>query len=114
MNESVRITNELDAVAAVIDASQGLVSDGKVIDLAGLDQRVDKLCADIAAQPGAQNHDLKGRLIAMIESLDRLVASLEGQHKELSEALRDLSDRQRALTAYGTGAGRSAARDRRK
>ena len=114
MSESERITKELDAITVIIDASQGLLDDGKVIDLAGLDKRVDKLCADIAAQPAANSRGLKDRLILMIESLDRLVASLDVQHKELGAALKDVTDRQRAVTAYGPGTVASRARDPEK
>ena len=66
MSESERITKELDAIAVIVDASQGLVADGKVIDLAGLDERVDTF----AAQPTASSRGLKDRLILMIEGLD--------------------------------------------
>ena len=111
MSESERITQELDAIAVIVDASQGLVADGKVIDLAGLDERVDTLCADIAAQPVASSRGLKNRLILMIEGLDRLVASLNVQHKDLGAALKDVADRQRAVTAYGPGAAAPRERD---
>ncbi len=95
------IENGLAEAATAIARARDLLSSGTMVDLAGLDSCVAKLCDAIADLPKDQCEDYKSRLVGLIDDLNSLVESLSAQHKELSSALKNVSSRHRATAAYG-------------
>ncbi len=109
MNQTSQVENDLtDAETAVVKA-RDLLAAGNLIDLAGLDEGVAKLCDDMAGLPAAQRQTYKFRLVALIDNLNALVDALSAQHSELRTTLKDLSSRQRAASAYGRAPGQGDA-----
>lgn len=103
MSERERIEEELSAVAGIIDTSCVAVKRGEDIKLAGLDGRVDTICADISKLPDDVAKELKPRMVSMIDGLEKLVQSLTEQHGNLKTALNAVNSRKQATLAYGAG-----------
>lgn len=109
MSPPSQVETDLSDAAAAIAKARDLLAGDRLIDLAGLDGCVAKLCEDIAMLPEDQRHTVKPLLVGLIDNLNGLVESLSSQHNELSSALKDIAARQRAVNAYGAAPGRGGA-----
>lgn len=97
------IAHEIDHAASMVDAFRTAAAAGSTVDLSGLDTKVEKLCGEIAAMPAPERNGFKRSLLSLIDDLNRLVETIEAQQKDVSETLKGVSSRQRAVTAYGRG-----------
>ena len=77
------MSNHARAVHAAIESLQGtlqvataLVTSGRTVDLAGLDQEAARLCAALGALPAAQAAALRPALEALLRDLDRTAVAL--------------------------------------
>jgi hypothetical protein len=105
MSETATIDHQMDKADRLIDAARDLLTGGNLVDLEGLDQRIQELCADIGKLPAEIHIGFKGRMISLIDNLNGLVELLSAQHPELSKEIKGVSKRQRAVTAYGSPPG---------
>jgi hypothetical protein len=97
------LKDELKETAEGIDAARGLVNDGQVVDLAGLEARVEDLCARIKTVDAQDRDRLKPTLVAIIDGLDSLAEALTKQRDGIGGAIREITTHHRAASAY-TGA----------
>ena len=93
--------SRLARTAALIGAARGVLRDGKVVDLAGLEDEVKTLCEAATALPADATEAMRPRLIALVDDLGRLAEELTVQHGELMREMGDLNKRQQATAAYG-------------
>lgn len=103
------IQMQLDQTAHVIERFRSSVAEGSVIDLTGLDRRIEGMCDDINALPEGERATLKGTLIGLIDDLNALVELLTRQQEKASEALKGVVSREKAVSAYGKGLGTARA-----
>ena len=105
MSRVERTKADLAEAYAAIGAARNLLDQGSVVDLTGMERRVEEICADINNIPEAERAGLKSMMLSLIDELDRLAEKLAQQNAELSTELGDNSDRQRAVSAYGDAEG---------
>ena len=94
---------QLNQAAGIIGGFRHSVVNGKTVDLAGLDHAIEEVCNAVATLPPDERITLKGTLITLIDEMDALVKSLETQQQSISDDLKGVSSRQRAVSAYGKG-----------
>ena len=94
---------QLDQTVDVIKRFRSSVVEGSVVDLTGLDRRIEGMCDDINALPEEERTTLKGTLIGLIDDLNALVELLTIQQNKASEALKGVVSREKAVSAYGKG-----------
>lgn len=107
------IQDELKETAEGIDAARGLVKSGQTVDLAGLEARVADICARIPSVAAKDRQRLKPTLVAIIDGLSNLADALTRQRDGIEGELRDVSARQRAVSAYAGGR-KAAAKPKKK
>lgn len=105
MTEAAKLKKEIDNVAALIDTARHVLADGRLVDLKGLDRRVETACTALAALAREDAQALQPRMIGLLEGIDSLARDLRARHAELKSALGGLSSRARAATAYVQGGG---------
>ena len=108
------IVREIDHVASMINAFRTAATGGDIVDLSGIEQRVETLCASISSKRAEARDRLKSPLLTLIDDLNRLVEALEVQQNEASETVKSISSRHRAVSAYGKGADFSATGTKKK
>lgn len=103
MSALEEIQIQLDQTAGVIEGFRNSVAEGSVIDLTGLDQSIEVMCNAINILPADQRMTVKASLIGLIDDLNALVDILHLQQGKASEALKGVTSRQQAVSAYGRG-----------
>jgi hypothetical protein len=97
------IKTELDQTSSVIAQFRTSVSQGEIIDLTGLDQKIEGMCNAIVDLPDEQRDTVKATLIGLIDDLNTLVDMLTQQQQKVSEGLKGVTSREKAVSAYGKG-----------
>lgn len=97
------IQTELDQTSGVIERFRTCLAEGSVIDLTGLDRRIEGMCNAIIELPEDQRATVKATLIGLIDELNGLVEVLSRQQDKVSEELKGVASRQKAVSAYGKG-----------
>ena len=97
------IKSELDQTSSVIERFRSCVTKGEIIDLTGLDQKIEGMCSAIVELPEDERGAVKATLIALIDDLNALVDMLTLQQKKASEGLKGVTSREKAVSAYGKG-----------
>lgn len=100
---SADIRAQLDRTVGLVGGFRRSTEAGMVVDLAGLDRSVEEICGTIERLPAAERPALKDALVCLLDELNALVAALETQQREISDSLKGISSRQRAVAAYGKG-----------
>jgi hypothetical protein len=95
------IQTQLDQTSGVIERFRSCIAEGSVIDLTGLDQRIEGMCDAIIQLPEDQRVTVKATLIGLIDELNGLVELLSQQQDKVSEDLKGVASRQKAVSAYG-------------
>jgi hypothetical protein len=103
MTARTDVRAQLDRASGLIDTFRRSAEAGMAIDLTGLDRSVAAMCDAIAALPPDQRPPLKDSLVALMDEMNALVAAIEAQQQEVSDSLKGVSSRQRAVAAYGKG-----------
>lgn len=106
MSVEKQVRKDLAETSAAITAARTLLDQGNVVDLTGMERRVEEICHTINVMPEAARGGLKALMIGLIDDLNGLAGMLEEQHKELSGQLRDSNHHQRAVSAYGEAEGK--------
>ena len=103
MSALTDIQTQLDQTSNVIERFRDSVAEGSVIDLTGLDQKIEGMCDAINELPADQRITVKSTLIGLIDDLNTLVESLTVQQDKVSEGLKGVISREKAVSAYGKG-----------
>ncbi len=64
------------AAAAMLRLAEGIATAGRKVDLAGLDDRLGRICAQALDLPPAEGARLRAELVALLGDLDALAAAL--------------------------------------
>jgi hypothetical protein len=102
MTQTDTLTRELSGMSAIIAAARGMVNDGKAVNLQPLEAEMRRLCASIEVVPRADARNLEPRLLALIDELDKLFSAITRKRDSLKNELKDISLRDRAVSAYTT------------
>ncbi len=97
------LKTDLQGLGSIVTAARGFVADGKVVDLAPLEQEIKRICGSITALPADQNAPLKPVMVALIDDLDKLAAEIKDTHSELEGQLQSFSNHKTAIAAYAKG-----------
>lgn len=108
MKDAASIGSEMERAGRMIDACGENAQRGDLVDLSGLDTTIEELCQDLMTLPDSERAPLKPRMIDLIDRLNKLIGDLEAQQSLVSDDIKDLSSRHRAVSAYGKGANTSA------
>ncbi|AWU93808.1 hypothetical protein [Azospirillum ramasamyi] len=103
------LTERAASLGAALEEAQAEAESGALIDLAGLEERVARLCAEAESMPRGEARALLGPLGDLVAALDPLAACLTDQQarreQSIAAALSGRDDphtaRQRAAAAYG-------------
>lgn len=105
-----KVSKRLKDITTQITSAQGIVQKGKSVNLEGLEKIVNGICEDIRALPDDDQQECKNALVTLIDEFDRLSTILESQHASLQGDIKELSERGRAVSAYGTADGQAKTR----
>jgi hypothetical protein len=87
------LDQEIGEIIDAVTAAQRMLADGALVELAGLDAAVGKVCEAASHLATEERAHVAGRLSGLADALDRLALDLANQHQACS--------RQRAAAAYG-------------
>ena len=93
-------------ITAFAETARRLLKDGKSLDLAPLEERVDRFCRMLGAAPTTEREALRPSFIALIDEIGRLESELRGSHADTMRQINQLSQGRRAADAYGKPGGR--------
>jgi hypothetical protein len=87
------LEQEIGEIIDAVTAAQRMLRDGALVELAGLDTAVGKVCEAASHLAAEERAQMAGRLSGLADALDRLALDVANQHQACS--------RQRAAAAYG-------------
>ena len=96
---------DLQGLGSIVTAARGFVADGKVVDLAPLEQEIKRICDHITTLPADQNAPLRPVMVALIDDLDKLAVAITDTHSQLKVQLQSFSKHTNAVAAYAKGGG---------
>jgi hypothetical protein len=88
------LDQEIGEIIDAVSAAQRMLADGALVELAGLDAAVSKVCEAASRLGATERAQVAGRLSGLADALDRLALDVANQHQACS--------RQRAAAAYGS------------
>ncbi|MFQ5784683.1 MAG: hypothetical protein ACE5H8_07645 [Alphaproteobacteria bacterium] len=94
------VETELTAASAWVSAAREALTAGQTVDLAGLAEKVDGACRDLAALPATEARRLEGRLLALYDELNALAEIIAAEYAGLKQALGNLGAHRQASSAY--------------
>ena len=98
-HRNLDIHGELEKVASVVAAARRVLSQGRMVDISGLQARVAKLCEAIMEQAPNNAPPLRHAMESLLADLDRLSDDLTRQFGIISGTGED-SNVQKGLSAY--------------
>jgi hypothetical protein len=101
--QAASLARELDALAQEIELALSLVDQGHMLELTGIDARIEAACRAAQALPSLQAHAMVDRLGHLVGLLDRLAGALKQHFGNLPKDA-ETSPRV-AADAYGKGSG---------
>ena len=103
MGDLAQIQAKLDEAGAAVQSARTLLSQGRLIDLSGLEKFVENLCGSVAELSSSQSGTIKPALVKLIDELNGLAESITTERDNISGEIKTLSDNKRAASAYGSG-----------
>ena len=100
MSDVAHIRRGLEEVVGAITLARRKVGEGQLIDLTGLERRVEELCDAILTQDRTDAQSLRPTLLSLIDDLNRLSDDLKAQHGEVATALKGSQSHRSAAAAY--------------
>ena len=97
------LKTDLQGLGSIVIAARSFVADGKVVDLAPLEQEIKRICNSITELPADQNAPLRPVMVALIDDLEKLAAEIRDTHSELEGQLQSFSNHTTAVAAYAKG-----------
>lgn len=77
MTDMSKIDNQIDNIRGLVSNAQNKIQNKEVVDLAGLNLKVQDLCRDVLSLPPAQAKEFKTTMLDIISSLNTLEESLK-------------------------------------
>lgn len=106
MNTTVPNPDRLfDEIAGFIDESRKLLAQGAMMELAGMDDQVKKLCEEVTQLSKDDREKYAGRMQELLKGLQALGEEMTSKRDELAKDMRSLTDHQKANVAYRTAEG---------
>ena len=90
---------EVRKVASLINAASGLLAEGKMVDLAGLQRNVDTLCQTLRQGTSREGQAARESIASLLDGLDTLAEALTAQYEDITCRLEGTVRRQ-ATVAY--------------
>ena len=84
-NNAEKLDKRLKAIIDYVRDCQARTAKGEVLSLDGLDDKVVKLCNDIAVLPENEGRGLESQMSLLIESLEVLAREMREQQELLTE-----------------------------
>ena len=100
MSDIAQIRRGLEEVVGAVLLARRKIGEGQLIDLSGLERRVDELCVLIQHQDKRDAQPLKPTLLSLIDDLNRLSEDLKDQHGQVASALSGSQSHRSAAAAY--------------
>ena len=100
MSDIAQIRHGLEEVVGAVALARRKVGEGQLVDLSGLERRVDELCAAIRDQDSSEAQILRPPLLSLIDDLTRLSDDLKAQHGQVASALKGSQSHRSAAAAY--------------
>lgn len=100
MSDVALIRHGLEEVVGAVALARRKVGEGQLVDLSGLERRVDELCTAIREQDSKAAQSLRPPLISLIDDLNRLSDDLKAQHGEVAAELKGSQSHRSAAAAY--------------
>ena len=82
---AIAVDRELTALDQYLHAAGGILRDGHMPDLTGLDRRIAALCQSVLALPEIVRKTYLARLQALVRQLDHCNAGLRAVHQPAEE-----------------------------
>ena len=93
------VQEEVHKVTSLINAASGLLAEGKMVDLAGLQRNVETLCQALRQVPPKEGQAARGSIASLLDGLDTLAEALTAQYEDFTYRLEGAVRRQ-AAAAY--------------
>ena len=90
MTDKAELETQLNNIREVINQAQGKIEQGEVIDLSGLNLKVQDACRDVLALPPPEAKEFKSTMMDMVSSLNTLEQSLKTFHGEMTKRKEEL------------------------
>lgn len=104
-SSSAHFEDEIDKIESLIAGAGRLLTERKQVDLALLEERVQKLCSAITEVPADISRPLAGRLKELLDMLDALETALTDEFGTMIKlAEKDTLDQ--AIKSYPSGSAR--------
>ena len=87
-------------ISVYIAKAKEALSQGILVDLAGLDSQIQLLCEEIVRMPVGESTPFREVLMALSDELGELRDSLETARSDVQDQLQALNARQKAAHAY--------------
>ena len=100
MSDIAQIRHGLEEVVGAVALARRKIGEGQLVDLSGLERRVDELCAAIRDQDSREAQSLRPPLLSLIDDLTRLSEDLKAQHGEVASSLKGSQSHRSAAAAY--------------
>ena len=100
MDQLDTLLEDIARVSDVVAAARDLIDDGQIINIQPLEKEVGDLCARMTGLDAAAARKVQPVLLGLMEELNRLAETMGERHRELSGALRNLSQHGNAANAY--------------
>jgi hypothetical protein len=84
----------------VVSAARDLINDGQIINIQPLENEVQQLCGRMTGLESQTARMVHPVLLGLMEELNRLAETMGERHRELTGALRALSQHGNAASAY--------------
>jgi hypothetical protein len=91
---------ELEALLAAIARTAEHAQRGELVDLAALEEAVAGFCKRVQAASAEEGKTLRPGMVALMDELSRLDATLRQAHAALGQQLGATAQRRRATAAY--------------
>lgn len=95
-----QLCQDLGRISDVVNAARDLVADGQLINMAPLENEVDRLCGGIGQLPADDANRVKPLLLSLMDELDRLADEMRARQNEYESELRTLASHKNAARAY--------------
>jgi hypothetical protein len=102
MSKKVSPEKLFDDISQFVSESRVLLDQGAMMELAGLDQRVNALCEAVLLLSQEERITYANRLQELFGELKTLGEEMVRQRDSMSEMVRQLSDHKKASVAYRT------------
>ncbi len=90
MPNKEELEQQLKDIRGVIDQAQSKINQGEVIDLSGLNLKVQDACRDVLALPATEAKEFKNDMLDMVGALNTLEESLKTFHGEMTKRKEEL------------------------